>query len=73
MLFHAYSFISLHPCCFIIFLAAKIGLRDRCNFGDMCEDLNAQCLGGICSCNGDFNIMGGQCGELKHCVVFGKE
>ena len=50
--------------------AAKVPLNERCSFGDMCVDINARCLGGVCQCHGEFSILGGRCGTAVNSTDF---
>lgn len=51
----------------IVFLPSvpKVKLSERClQEDDICLDVNAKCRGGICQCNGQFDVVGERCGEL---------
>ena len=50
---------------FLVITVPKVSLGDRCFYGDVCTDVNAQCRGtpGFCQCNGDFIVTSNQCGE----------
>ena len=47
-----------------LLLVHKISLGVICGPSDVCADVNAQCIQGVCRCTGDFVVIGNQCGKF---------
>ena len=51
-------------CCIVV---VRIALSRRCQAGDQCADVNAQCSStGLCQCVDRFHNLAGICGTHSH-------